>query len=78
MTDAVAGQHHGLGPPGSSGAEIMHHWLWANGIASFYGGSSQVHLGPGPRVDEASWARICRGSFIDRDRMNAPWKVTKR
>jgi hypothetical protein len=23
-------------------------------------------------------ARICRGSFIDRDRMNAPWKVTKR
>ena len=30
----------------------MHHWLWANGIASFYGGSSQVHLGPGPGVDE--------------------------
>lgn len=27
----------------------MHHWLQANGIASFSGGSSQVHLGPGPR-----------------------------
>ena len=30
----------------------LHHWLWANGIASFYGGSSQVHLGPGPGVGE--------------------------
>jgi muramoyltetrapeptide carboxypeptidase LdcA involved in peptidoglycan recycling len=30
----------------------LHHWLWANGIASFYGGSSQVHLGPGPGVDD--------------------------
>jgi hypothetical protein len=29
----------------------MHQWLWANGIASFYGGSSQVH-----------WARIGRSS----------------
>ena len=25
--------------------------MWTNGIASFYGGSSQVHLGPGPHVD---------------------------
>jgi muramoyltetrapeptide carboxypeptidase LdcA involved in peptidoglycan recycling len=26
-------------------------WLWTNGIAGFYGGSTQVHLGPGPQVD---------------------------
>lgn len=26
-------------------------WLWVNGVAGFYGGSTQVHLGPGPRVD---------------------------
>ncbi|MDQ2838995.1 MAG: LD-carboxypeptidase [Actinomycetota bacterium] len=29
----------------------LHNWLWMNGIASFYGGSSQVQLGPGPRID---------------------------
>lgn len=37
---------------GTSDNTNLHHWLWANGIASFYGGSSQVHLGPGPGVDE--------------------------
>jgi muramoyltetrapeptide carboxypeptidase LdcA involved in peptidoglycan recycling len=26
-------------------------WLWNNGVAGFYGGSTQVHLGPGPQVD---------------------------
>ena len=26
-------------------------WLWSNGVAGFYGGSTQVHLGPGPSVD---------------------------
>jgi muramoyltetrapeptide carboxypeptidase LdcA involved in peptidoglycan recycling len=26
-------------------------WLWTNGAAGFYGGSTQVQLGPGPRVD---------------------------
>lgn len=26
-------------------------WLWAHGIAGFYGGSTQVHLGPGQVVD---------------------------
>ncbi len=26
-------------------------WLWHNGIPGFYGGSTQVHLGPGPQVD---------------------------
>lgn len=23
----------------------LHQWLWGNGVASFYGGSTQVHLG---------------------------------
>lgn len=26
-------------------------WLWTHGVAGFYGGSTQVHLGPGPVVD---------------------------
>ena len=36
---------------GTSDNTNLHNWLWMNGIASFYGGSSQVHLGPGPHVD---------------------------
>lgn len=30
----------------------LHNFLWSLGIASFYGGSTQVHLGPGPFVDD--------------------------
>ncbi|MDQ3293034.1 MAG: LD-carboxypeptidase, partial [Actinomycetota bacterium] len=26
-------------------------WLWCHGVAGFHGGSTQVHLGPGPAVD---------------------------
>ena len=26
-------------------------WLWTNGVAGFYGGSTQVQLGPGPHLD---------------------------
>src|SRR5690348_78875 len=26
-------------------------WLWMNGVAGYYGGSTQVQLGPGPHVD---------------------------
>jgi muramoyltetrapeptide carboxypeptidase LdcA involved in peptidoglycan recycling len=26
-------------------------WLWTHGIGGFYGGSTQVHLGPGPAID---------------------------
>jgi muramoyltetrapeptide carboxypeptidase LdcA involved in peptidoglycan recycling len=26
-------------------------WLWTHGVAGYYGGSTQVHLGPGPSVD---------------------------
>lgn len=36
----------------------LHQWLWGNGIASFYGGSSQVHLGPGPGVDPIHLASL--------------------
>jgi muramoyltetrapeptide carboxypeptidase LdcA involved in peptidoglycan recycling len=37
---------------GTSDNTNLHQWLWSLGIASFYGGSSQVHLGPGPAVDD--------------------------
>jgi muramoyltetrapeptide carboxypeptidase LdcA involved in peptidoglycan recycling len=33
-------------------------WLWNNGVASFHGGSTQVHLGPGPAVDEIHAASL--------------------
>lgn len=36
----------------------LHNWLWMNGIASFYGGSSQVQLGPGPHVDPIHLASL--------------------
>jgi len=48
---------------GTSDNTNLHHWLWANGIASFYGGSTQVHLGPGPSVDEVH-ARALRAALV--------------
>ena len=48
---------------GTSDNTNIHHWLWANGVASFYGGSSQVHLGPGPGVDEIH-ARSLRAALV--------------
>jgi hypothetical protein len=33
-------------------------WLWCNGVAGYYGGSTQVHLGPGPRVDACHAASL--------------------
>jgi muramoyltetrapeptide carboxypeptidase LdcA involved in peptidoglycan recycling len=27
-------------------------WLWRHGVSGYYGGSTQVHLGAGPRIDE--------------------------
>ncbi len=33
-------------------------WLWTHGVASFYGGSTQVHLGPGPAVDDIHVASL--------------------
>ena len=29
-------------------------WLWTNGVAGYYGGSTQVQLGPGPRIDRST------------------------
>ncbi|MFL6287581.1 MAG: LD-carboxypeptidase [Actinomycetes bacterium] len=37
---------------GTSDNTNLHQWLWHLGIASFYGGSTQVHLGAGPAVDD--------------------------
>jgi muramoyltetrapeptide carboxypeptidase LdcA involved in peptidoglycan recycling len=48
---------------GTSDNTNIHHWLWENGIASFYGGSSQVHLGPGPSVDDIH-ARSLRAALL--------------
>jgi muramoyltetrapeptide carboxypeptidase LdcA involved in peptidoglycan recycling len=48
---------------GTSDNTNIHHWLWANGVASFYGGSSQVHLGPGPGVDDIH-ARSLRAALV--------------
>ncbi|HEY7265286.1 MAG TPA: S66 peptidase family protein [Trebonia sp.] len=48
---------------GMSDNTNIHHWLWANGVASFYGGSSQVHLGPGPDVDDIH-ARSLRAALL--------------
>lgn len=48
---------------GTSDNTNLHHWLWSLGIASFYGGSSQVHLGPGPAVD-AIHARSLRAALL--------------
>lgn len=36
---------------GTSDNTNLLHWLWSQGVAGFYGGSTQVHLGPGPAPD---------------------------
>ncbi len=48
---------------GTSDNTNLHQWLWSNGIASFYGGSTQVHLGPGPAVDDVH-ARSLRAALL--------------
>jgi muramoyltetrapeptide carboxypeptidase LdcA involved in peptidoglycan recycling len=48
---------------GTSDNTNLHHWLWTHGVASFYGGSSQVHLGPGPAVDDVH-ARSLRAALV--------------
>ncbi|PKI92199.1 LD-carboxypeptidase [Actinomycetales bacterium SN12] len=39
-------------------------WLWRHGVPGFYGGSTQVHLGPGPAVDEIH-LRSLRAALIE-------------
>jgi len=43
-------------------------WMWTHGIAGFYGGSTQVQLGPGPAVDEVH-ARCLRAALLTGDRI---------
>ncbi|ALX66546.1 S66 family peptidase [Microbacterium sp. XT11] len=39
-------------------------WLWGHGIRGYYGGSTAVHLGPGPAVDDVH-LRSLRAALID-------------
>ncbi len=43
-------------------------WLWTQGVAGFYGGSTQVHLGPGPAVDDVH-ARSLRAALLTGERI---------
>lgn len=43
-------------------------WLWTQGVAGFYGGSTQVHLGAGPAVDEVH-ARSLRAALLTGERL---------
>ena len=42
----------------------LHNLLWGAGVPSFYGGSTQVHLGPGPGVDEVHRTSL-RAALLD-------------
>ncbi|CUR58702.1 conserved hypothetical protein [metagenome] len=53
---------------GTSDNTNLHQWLWGHGIASFYGGSSAVHLGPGPGVDDIH-AQSLRAALMTGDRL---------
>lgn len=43
-------------------------WLWTHGVAGFYGGSTQVHLGSGPLVEPVHLASL-RAALIDGGRL---------
>lgn len=43
-------------------------WLWAQGVAGFYGGSTQVQLGPGPAVDRCHAASL-RAALLTGERL---------
>jgi len=43
-------------------------WLWTQGVAGFYGGSTQVQLGPGPRVDPCHRVAL-RAALLDGGRV---------
>jgi muramoyltetrapeptide carboxypeptidase LdcA involved in peptidoglycan recycling len=42
-------------------------WLWSVGIVGYYGGSTQVHLGPGPRIDDVHFASLKAALFTGGD-----------
>ncbi|MDR2998062.1 MAG: LD-carboxypeptidase [Microbacterium sp.] len=39
-------------------------WLWANGVAAFHGGSTQLHLGAGPAIDDIH-LRSLKAALLD-------------
>jgi muramoyltetrapeptide carboxypeptidase LdcA involved in peptidoglycan recycling len=43
-------------------------WLWTNGVAGFYGGSTQVQLGPGPGLDPCHQAAL-RAALLTGERL---------
>jgi len=43
-------------------------WLWTQGVAGFYGGSTQVQLGPGPAVDRCHVAAL-RAALLTGERL---------
>ncbi len=43
-------------------------WLWTQGVAGFYGGSTQVQLGPGPAVDDCHRAAL-RAALLSGERL---------
>ena len=43
-------------------------WLWQQGVAGFYGGSTQVHLGAGPLVEPVHVASL-RAALLDGGRL---------
>lgn len=43
-------------------------WLWTHGVPSFYGGSTQVHLGAGPGVDPIH-AQSLRAALLTGERL---------
>lgn len=42
----------------------LHNLLWNLGVPSYYGGSTQVHLGPGPHLDDVHVASL-RAALLD-------------
>lgn len=43
-------------------------WLWMHGVAGFYGGSTQVHLGAGPSIDPCHRASL-RAALLTGERL---------
>lgn len=43
-------------------------WLWTQGVCGYYGGSTQVHLGPGPHVDPIHSASL-RAALLTGERL---------
>jgi muramoyltetrapeptide carboxypeptidase LdcA involved in peptidoglycan recycling len=42
----------------------LHNLLWSLGVPSYYGGSTQVHLGPGPHLDDVHLVSL-RAALMD-------------